>query len=232
MQNARLLLAPLLFALTACASAAPTPVLTAPQIAQMSADKSASINSFHFTIDLSGHAKTIDPLATLALRHAEGDVARPDRARSRIKVALSGLIIEIQALGIGDKQWLTNPLSQRWEQAPANWGYNPAMLFDKQHGIGSLLTQVRDLTRGADEAIDGKAHYRIMGNVSGAEIAPMTAYMVTGSDVSFTLWIGVDDFILRKVHITEKDGADSVATDWDIVLSAFDQPVSIEPPPQ
>src|SRR5205823_6580904 len=110
-------------------------VLTAEQIAQRSAERTSQINSFHFTIDLTGRAKTIDPLATLALRHAEGDVARPDRAQSKIKVSLSGIILEVQAIGIGSKQWLTNPLSQRWETAPENWGYNPSVLFDGQKGI-------------------------------------------------------------------------------------------------
>jgi len=168
---------------------------------------------------------------TAQLRIGDGDVARPDRAQSKIKVALSGLIIDVQAVGIGSKQWLTNPLSQRWETAPANWGYNPALLFDSQKGIASLLQRVSGLTRIADESLDGKNQYRLTGKISSQDVAPMTAYMVTGSDVSFTLWVGSDDFLLRKVHITEKESADADPTEWDIVLSAFDNPVSIQPPP-
>ena len=219
----------LLLFLSACAPA-PTPVLTAEQIAQRSADRTAQINSFHFTIDLAGRAKTIDPLATLVLRHAEGDVARPNRAQSKIKVSISGLIIEVQAIGIADKQWLTNPLSQRWEAAPANWGYNPSVLFDGQKGIPALLHRVTGLTRLPDESFDGKTHYKLSGKISAQDAGPMTAYMVTGSDVTFTLWVGADDSLLRKVHITEKDTPDADPTEWDIVLSAFDTPVNIQPP--
>ena len=221
----------LLFLIVGACAPAPTPVLTAEQIAQRSAERTAQINSFHFTIDLAGRPKTIDPLATLVLRHADGDVVRPDRAQSKIKVGLSGLIIEVQAIGIGSKQWLTNPLSQRWETAPENWGYNPALLFDAQKGIAKLLRRVAGRTRIADESLDGKPHYRLSGKIESRDVAPMTAYMVTGSDVSFTLWVGTDDFLLRKVHITEREGVDADPTEWDIVLSAFDNPVSIQPPP-
>ena len=219
----------LVFLLEACAPA-PTPVLTAEQIAQRSTERTAQVNYFHFTIDLAGRRKTIDPLGSLVLRHADGDVARPDRAQSKIRVSLSGLIIEVQAVGIGTSQWLTNPLSQRWEAAPAGWGYNPAVLFDSQKGISALLRRVAGLTRIADENVDGKPHYRLSGKILSQDVAPMTAYMVTGSDVAFTLWVGAGDFLLHKVHITEKETADADPTEWDIVLSEFDKPVSIEPP--
>ncbi len=223
------LLGLLVFALTACAPATPTP-LSAEQIAQNAAEKSAGVSSFHFTIDLSGRPKTIDAVGTLALRHAEGDVVRPDRAQSKIKVALSGVIVEIQAIGIGNQQWLTNPLSQKWEQVPSGWGYNPAVLFDPQQGIASLLSRVKGLTRAEDDNLAGTPLYRLTGNIAGAEVAPMTANMVTGSDASFTLWIGSSDFLLRKVHISEKYDASSETTEWDITLSSFNQPITITAP--
>ncbi|MEP7198411.1 MAG: LppX_LprAFG lipoprotein, partial [Chloroflexota bacterium] len=127
-------------------------------------------------------------------------------------------------------QWLTNPLTQRWEVAPANWGYNPAVFFDSRNGIASLLQRAEGLTRLADESLEGKAHYRLAGKIAGNDIAPLTAYMITGSDVSFTLWVGADDFLLRKVHISEKDASATDTTEWDIALSAFDKAVAIEPP--
>ena len=225
-------LAVLLFVLsTAACLPAPAPQLTAREIAQKSAERMTAISTFHFNIEVAGRRKAIDPLGTLILRRAEGDVARPDRAQSKIRVALSGVIVEVEAVGIGNRQWLTNPLTRRWEEAPKGWGYNPAVLFDAQIGLASLLKRVEGLTRATDESLDGKSHYRLTGRIAGNEIAPMTAYMVTGSDVSFTLWVGADDFILRKVHIVEKDAGDSDATEWDILLSQFDKPVRIEQPP-
>ena len=93
------------------------------------------------------------------------------------------------------------------------------------------MRRATGLTRLADEALDGKPHYRLTGKIGAEDIAPMTAYMVTGSDVSFTLWIGAGDSLLRRVHITEKETVAADPTEWDIVLSAFDIPVSIQPPP-
>src|SRR2546430_11488325 len=132
----------------------PTAVLTADQIAQRAADKMQTINSVHFSIDVTGRSKAIDALGTLLLRRAEGNVLRPDRAKSRLRVSLGGLLVEIQAVAIGEQQWLTNPLTQRWEPAPAGWGYNPAVLFDPQRGLASLLNRSRNLSRGADDTLD------------------------------------------------------------------------------
>jgi len=214
--------------LAACAPA--TPQLTAAQIAERAAARMAAVRSFHFAIEVSGQRKTIDPLGQLALRRAGGDVLRPDRAQSVIRVALSGFNVDVKAVGIGMRQWLTNPLSGRWEEAPAGWGYNPAVLFDAQSGLATLLKRVDGLARGGDEARDGQNHTRLSGSLPGRDVAPMTAYMVTGEQVTFTLWVGADDFVLRKIHLTERESAGADPTEWDIVLSAFDQPVTIEAP--
>lgn len=216
---------------TLLAACAPTPPpLSAAQIAERAADKMAAVRSFHFAIEVSGQRKTIDPLGQLVLRRASGDVLRPDRAQSVIRVTLPGINVDVRAVGIGMKQWLTNPLTGRWEEAPAGWGYNPAVLFDAQSGLATLLKRVERLSRTTDESLDGKNHYRLTGSLAGTDVAPMTAYMVTGAQVSFTLWVGADDFMLRKVHLTEKESAAADATEWDIVLSAFDQAVTIEAP--
>jgi lipoprotein LprG len=208
----------------------PTVVLTAEQIAQRAADKMQTINSFHFSIDVSGRSKAIDALGTLLLRRAEGDVLRPDRAKSRLRVSLGGLLVEVQAVAIREQQWLTNPLTQRWEPAPAGWGYNPAVLFDPQRGLASLLNRARNLSRGPDDTLDNQRHYRLSGTAPTAEVAAMTASMVTGSDVSFTVWVGADDSVLRRLHITERNAGDKDATEWEIVLSGFGQPITIDPP--
>jgi hypothetical protein len=219
----------LCFLLVACAPS-PTPQLTAKQIAQQASAKMLAVKTLHFTMDLQGRSKVIDPLGALVLRRAEGDLASPDKAQSKIKVAISGLIVEVRAIGIGDKQWMTNPLTQRWEPLPANWGYNPAVLFDGQKGIPSLLSRVENLQRIGDENYEGKNHYRLTGKITGKEVAPFTAYMITGSEVSFTLWLGADDFLIRKIVINEKDGDAPEATEWVMVLSAFDKPVNIAAP--
>ena len=48
--------------------------------------------------------------------------------------------------------------------------------------------------------------------------------------ITFTMWLGVDDFLIRKIVITEKDANDPAATEWVMALSAFDKPVMIEAP--
>lgn len=217
----------LLLALLAACLPSASPPLTARQIASQSAARMVALRSLHFTIEVKGASKPIDPLGQLLLRRAEGDVVRPDRAQSRIRVALAGVIVEIQAISIGDTLWLTNPVTRRWEQAPPGWSYNPAVLFDSRQGLTSLLERAA-LERAPDESLDGKAHYRLTGELAGSELAPMTAGMITGA-VRFTLWIGADDFLLRRVHLTES-GPGSEPTEWDIVLSGFERPVTIEPP--
>ena len=102
-----------------------------------------STNSLHLVIELSGKLTYLDSPPTLVLKRAEGDLLRPDRVRAIIKVSSFGFVSEVAVLGLGDEQYVTNPLNQQWEKLPPGqgWIFDPTLIFDPQHGIKSILNQ-------------------------------------------------------------------------------------------
>lgn len=95
--------------------------------------------SFHFKIDISGAPLYLNKTAQLSLRSAEGDFARPDRMGVHLKVIAAIAAAEMDMIALGDKQYLTNILTKKWEVLPSEFGFNPAIMFDPQVGLEHLL---------------------------------------------------------------------------------------------
>jgi hypothetical protein len=227
------------FALVAAvACAAPTPPAPPPrQIVNQAAQKLVNTQSLHFIIEFSGSPTYLDRSRTLALRRVEGDLARPDRMRASVKAALPGAYILIQAIGIGDQQFATNPLNGQWQKIPPEWGFNPALLFQHDTGLTALLADVQNLAALADETIENQRHYHLGGQIVGAKIAPLTGWLVGAGAVDFELWVGVSDAYARRIRLIDRSSASnapgatpSPPAQWNMELSQFDAPVKIEPP--
>src|SRR5512136_2219771 len=124
----------LLIAASCGPSPAPTPVPT--EVAGEAAAKMQAANSFHFVIAVTGKAAFLDANKTMALKKAEGDLVRPDRARAIAKVTTMGMASEIGIITIGEQQYATNPVTQKWQEVPpeARWDLDLARLFDAEDG--------------------------------------------------------------------------------------------------
>jgi hypothetical protein len=67
--------------------------------------------------------------------------------------------------------------------------------------------------------------------VPAAQVAPLLGLKPSGRIVSFTVWIGSDDFRLRRVRVegpVGKGEPDDIAR--TVELSGFDKHVTITPP--
>lgn len=218
--------------LAGCAGRSSLPQLETGEIAQKSAEAMSAIKSLHFTIDLTGALTYIDATKILALKHAEGDLAAPDRVRATIRTRTFGSTTEIEVVGIGTTQWARNPLSGRWESLPPEYGtFDIGALFNAEYGLPGLLRQ-GTFTREADESIDGRAHYVLATRTDGQTLAPMTSGMITRGNVDVKLWIGGETLRLSQIVLTEIDTDAEEPTRWTITLTGFDEPVEIAPPVQ
>ena len=52
-----------------------------------------------------------------------------------------------------------------------------------------------------------------------------------GSDVDLDVWVGAQDYFVRRMTIVEIDSDVDDPTTWDMVFSNLDQPVEITAPP-
>lgn len=189
-------------------------------------------DSLHFVIDLSGKLTFLDDPPTLALKRAEGDLVRPDRVRAIIKLSSFGMTSEVAIVGLGDNQYVTNPLNQQWEKLPAGqgWNFDPTLIFDPQHGIRPILNRTA-WAFGAEEEIEDQRHYRLSGQVSGEQVSPLTAGMIVPGRVTVDAWVGEQDAYVRRIQIVELDSDPENPTQWLIQFSAFGEPVDIQAPP-
>ena len=219
---------------TACGSPAPTPP-PPRELVNQAAQTLLTTQAFHFIIEFTGDPTYLDKDRTLALRRVEGDIVRPDRMRATVKASLPGAYVQIQAIGIGNDQYATNPLNNQWEKIPPEWGFDPSLLFQADGGLGKLLLQIRDLSSLANENIENQPHFHVAGKVDSSQITPLTGWIIGEGSVNFDLWVGAQDHYVRRIRFKGNPGTVSSSsatppTQWDIQLSNFNQPVTITAP--
>jgi len=213
-------------------SPTPTPTPSPAEIAHLAGEQMLSTDSLHFVIVLSGKLTFLDSPPTLALKRAEGDLVRPDRVRAIIKVSSFGMTSEVAIVGLGDEQYITNPLNQQWEKLPPGqgWHFDPTLIFDPEVGIKPILNETT-WSFGAKEEIGGQKHYRLYAQLPGEQVSPLTAGMIAPGRVVVDAWTGEQDTYVRRIQIVELDSDPENPTQWLIEFSAFDEPVDIEAPP-
>ncbi len=189
--------------------------------------------SLHFIIELSGEEAYLDDSRTMVFKRAEGDLVRPDQVRAVVKVSSFGAVAEVAIVGLGDEQYITNPLNQQWVKLPADYGwyFDPTLMFDAEVGIASTLNETAWTFGAEEEKIGGQPHCHLHGQLSAEQIAPLTAGMIGTGEVTLDMWVGEADGYVRRIQIVEPESDPQDPTHWLIEFSAFDEPVDIEAPP-
>jgi hypothetical protein len=210
----------------------PTPTPLPADVAARAGERMLSVNSLHFTIELSGKLAYLDDPPTLALKRAEGDVERPDSVRAIVRLSSFGITSEVGIIGIGSDQFVTNPLNQQWEKIPPGqgWYFDPAILFDPEYGIQAIL-KGSDwmLDTGKDE--EDQAYYILHGQLPGKQLWLLTSGMIVSGEVVMDVWVSQEDDYVRRIQLVELGSDPEDPTQWLIEFSAFDEPVNIKAPP-
>lgn len=213
-------------------SPSPTPVLSAREIATRSAGRMLDLQSFHFSIQLTGVLDYIDSPPTVALKEVEGDLVRPDSLRALVKLSSFGVVTQVGLIRYGADTYVTNPINQRWEKLPSEWGWyiDPTLPFHPEYGVPAILPTI-DLNKVGIEELDGEPHYHLNATTEGDYLAWWTLGMIPEGAVVVDVWIDTETLMLRQIRMVELASNPDNPTVWQIQLSAFDVPVEIEPPP-
>ena len=224
----------ILLALASCSEPDPTPP-PIEEIITAASDKMAGLDGFHFNINMSGLPVFLDGDQTLALGKAEGFYTKPDQAMGAVSIQAPGLVTNVDVISIGQRQWLTNILTGSWMEMPPEWGFNPAVLFDANHGFLAILTSdLRDpvvvglekLDKGPDEEL-----YIIEGTLAGARLADLTLGLLGPEDLDVRLWIHPDDHAVYRVIVTNPAGSNEEnGSVWQLDFDQLGKTVTIEPP--
>ncbi len=210
----------------------PTPDLSAQEIIQRASRAMLAAKTLHFTIDLTGALDYIDRPPTTALKHVQGDLVRPDKVRGLVKVSSLGLVSEIGLISIEGQSYVTNPINQRWQALPPEWGwyFDPRLPFDEQYGIPAVAPQIPMQKIGVEQT-EEEFYYHLNGVAQGEQITWWTAGLIASGDVPIDVWVDTDTFLIQRVHLVELTSDPERPTEWDIQFSNFDQPVEVEAPP-
>jgi hypothetical protein len=210
----------------------PTPDLSVEEIVNRTSQAMLAVKSLHFTIDLTGALDYLDRPPTTALKHVDGDLLRPDKVRGLVKVSSLGVITEIGLISIEGQSYVTNPVNQRWELLPLEWGwyFDPRLPFDEKYGIPAVIPFV-PLEKKGVEQIEDDFYYYLEGVAQGEQIIWWTAGMIPSGDVPVQVWIDTDTFLIHRVHLVELASGPERPTEWDIRFSNFNQPLDIQSPP-
>jgi lipoprotein LprG len=221
------------FILAACQT--PEPEALPPEdIVRLSAERMNSLSGFEFIIERSGEPVYLDLDDTIAFRRAEGHYVAPDKAQATVRIITPGLVTDVGVVSIGQTQWETDLFTPQWRELPADWGFNPAVLFDPEIGMQSiLLADLSDLVlEGTEKIEDGPDQllYVIGGNLAGERLHEMSYRMIGPESMAVQLWIIPETFELYRVLITDPSQGGPEPTIWQIDFRQFGEVIEIVPP--
>ncbi len=213
-------------------SPTPTPAPSADEVAREAGMRMLSIDSVRFVISLSGKLAYLDDPPTLALKHMEGDLVRPDQVRALVQVSSFGVLAELGVIGLGNDKYITNPLSQQWEVLSPELGFyfDTSLIFDPERGIEAVLDET-EWAFGEPDVSQEEDYYLLRAQVPGERISPLTFGMVSSGRVDVDVWVDRTDYYVHRIELVELDSDPENPTHWLMELSAFDAPVEIEAPP-
>ncbi len=205
--------------------------VTPQEVLATASQRLAETEALHFQLAVEGQTY-VDPAGEIQLISAEGDLARPNKVRVQFQVELFGAgNVSIRMVTIGRESWTTDLLSGKWGPAPAEFGYDPTILFDNQDGLGPVMNRLIDPTLSGQDEISGRTSYRIDATANQASIGPLTGETMDGSPVGVTVWIDEATSDLLQVKLVEpaSSGKEQPAT-WVLTMSDHGESVEIVPP--
>ena len=218
-------------------TAAPVlPGVSARSVLEAAAAAANTVESYHSELEraISAVGETEESFYELVV-----DYQAPDRLRAETtaRISLQGTV-EVTMVSIGDKAYLTNPVTGEWQLAPTE--SFPIESFKLLESLGLLdeetVARIQDLSVKGVERLDGSEVYRLAGTLPAAAVGNTSllgAVVDGGVDLQVVYWIGVDDSLIRRFTgegEVELDSQERVDISVTAEFSDFGKEVVIEAP--
>jgi LppX_LprAFG lipoprotein len=227
-QSIARLATPLLAALilSACGEA-PAPQESAAVILERASARIEQATSYRFLLEFEGG--TAEIARGLQMRRAEGVFVGVDNFDAQVLVSAGPIDARVGVRVVAGASWMTNPLTQRWEQTPLS----VAQLFDLSTGVTALMRSAANPKIGASETIEGVAVRRIEGELPSERFTLLPG-VPPGQTLKAAAWVGTQDDLVRRLEVSGRGApfATTAGTEGKVrlTLSAFDEPFAIEAP--
>jgi hypothetical protein len=197
-----------------------------------SSDAMSQVGSFHFDVSGTFSVSTGQSSIEVPLSYV-GDVQTPDKSHGLISLSVVVFALEMEIITIGAVTYTTNPESGAWEISEGG-GLGIPNLADFSLGGKPPLSNAIFLDKKNRDGVDV---YKLVGT---AQFGTLNA---AGQESEATIWIGVDDLLLREITVQADVALDAMGLPvgdmglggtgtigLSIKLSDFGKPVTIEAP--
>jgi len=207
------------------------------------AGKVAALDSFAFALTTqNGETQFVEGIT---LQGVTGAVKRPDSFMAEAEVDLMLATITIKMISVGGRLWFTNPLEgeDAYQEIDLSGAgeTDPTVLINPDRLILPALETVVDPVIAGTESLDGIETTRVTGTVDLSQVVrgSATPEADAGSgeglinlptSMPFAAWID-SEHLVRRVELTgpilQGEAGDIIRR---VDLSAFNEPVDIQPP--
>lgn len=159
-------------------------------------------------------------------------VRMPADSDTTYRVKEQDVVFSFQVVITGGKLYIHIPLTEGFQQAPANQTAqfpDMARLFDPATGLPALIPAGTDKKWVGREQLDGKSVDHVTATYSPAQVRALLPQLNSSGPVHADLWIG-SDHLIRKALLDGDfgDGGKEAAVEVDI--ANFNTPVLITSP--
>jgi hypothetical protein len=189
------------------------------------ADAMAALDTARFEMERSGAPVRV---SGIVFDSALGAYLAPDAAKAVLSGQAGDLAVELGTISIGQRTWLTNPLTGAWEELEPGTGFNPAVIFDAEIGWRAILLSLIEPAYEGGATVDGDELWLVRGTITPERIATLTAGLVEPQEVEVDLFVDPTSYLLRRAEFAT-EGEDG-SSEWVITLSRFDEPVTVDAP--
>ncbi len=189
----------------------------------LAADHLDAAEGFRFRISREG-----DPveIGGWLIRELSGEFVAPDSVDSRVKITLSGIIVEVGIVSIGPQTWQQDPLSAEWQLLDPGSSISVAGVF----GPDGLARVIRD-DLGAPEylgteeldSLPGETLHHVGASLDATRLERISSGLMPATAEVADLWFAVNGE-LRRVVIPDPSG------NWIIDAWSYGPGYHVEPP--
>lgn len=200
----------------------------ADEILENAAERAEELETAKFELNGTG-TLDVDEVGEVSLSEAEGAVERPDRAQIDVQVDADAAEIPLSVVSIDDQVYFTDVFTGEWQEAPDEFQFDPAVIFDEDQGIPALIRTVEEAEVLGSEEIDGRQAYQVYGIVDQETIESGTSGIFQPEDdVDFNVWI--DEETWDVLQVRAEDPTEETDSVWEMRIFEHDEPVEIEDP--
>lgn len=201
---------------------------TPQELLASAADALEELTSFHFLLTHENGGTEI--VLDLEMQRAEGDVIVPDRLQAEVEAeAAGGIDVDTTVIAVGEELFFENPFGGGF----VNADFSIQDILDPTQGAIALLRSApEDAEYSGSETIDGTDTQRVTATIDAGQLDRLIPSADEGFPVEVTLWVGIEDRLLRRILIVgplNEDEPDDI--ERLIEISDFDNPdLEIESP--